>query len=110
MTVQQRATSAALTQWAFCHLTHLRGQGFAPTLVEDAFQERWRDGNLGDLVTIVKVTMPQDKPASLTDREYADIVAYLLKSNRFPSGRQGAASGCGRPQERHVQEAVASSA
>jgi mono/diheme cytochrome c family protein len=73
---------------AFCHLSDLQGQGFAPALVEDTFTQRWQDGNLGDLVTIVKVSMPQDKPASLTDAEYAEIVAYLLKSNKYPGGDQ----------------------
>jgi mono/diheme cytochrome c family protein len=75
-------------QCAFCHQADLRGQGFATGLVEDVFASRWRDGNLGDLFTIVKVTMPQDKPASLTDDEYAAIVAYLLQANRYPSGQQ----------------------
>jgi S-disulfanyl-L-cysteine oxidoreductase SoxD len=75
-------------QCAFCHQSDLRGQGFAPALIEDTFASRWQDGNLGDLFTIVKVTMPQDKPASLTDGEYAAIVAYLLKANRYPAGRQ----------------------
>jgi mono/diheme cytochrome c family protein len=75
-------------QCAFCHQSDLRGQGFAPALVEDAFASRWQDGNLGDLLTIVKVTMPQDKPASLTDDENAAIVAYLLQANRYPAGEQ----------------------
>ena len=75
-------------QCAFCHQSDLRGQGFAPALVEDAFTSRWQDGNLGDLLTIVKVTMPQDKPASLTDDENAAIVAYLLQANRYPAGQQ----------------------
>lgn len=75
-------------QCAFCHQPDLRGQGFAPALVEDAFASRWQDGNLGDLFTIVKGTMPQDKPASLTDDEYAAIVAYLLQVNRYPAGQQ----------------------
>ena len=75
-------------QCAFCHQSDLRGQGFATALVEDAFTTRWQDGNLGDLLTIVKATMPQDKPASLTDEEYAAIVAYLLQANRFPAGQQ----------------------
>ena len=75
-------------QCAFCHQSDLRGQGFAPALVEDAFTSRWQDGNLGDLLTIVKVTMPQDKPASLTDEENAAIVAYLLQANRYPAGQQ----------------------
>ena len=75
-------------QCAFCHQSDLRGQGFASALVEDAFTSRWQDGNLGDLFTIVKVTMPQDNPASLTDQEYAAIVAYLLQANRYPAGQQ----------------------
>ena len=36
---------------------------------------------------IVKATMPQNKPASLTE-EYAAIVAYLLQANRYPAGQQ----------------------
>jgi quinoprotein glucose dehydrogenase len=75
-------------QCAFCHQSDLRGQGFAPALIEDAFTARWQDGNLGDLFTIVKVTMPQDNPASLTDDENTSIVAYLLQANRFPAGQQ----------------------
>ena len=75
-------------QCAFCHQSDLRGQGFAPGLIEDVFATRWQDGNLGDLFTIVKATMPQDKPASLTDDEYAAIVAYLLQANRYPAGKQ----------------------
>ena len=75
-------------QCSFCHLADLTGQGFAPPLVDDAFTQRWQDGNLGDLFTIVKVTMPQDKPQSLTDAQYAEIVSYMLKMNKYPSGTQ----------------------
>lgn len=75
-------------QCAYCHQSDLRGQGFATGLVEDAFTSRWRDGNLGDLLTIVKATMPQDKPTSLTDGEYAAIAAYLLQANRYPAGQK----------------------
>jgi mono/diheme cytochrome c family protein len=86
----QAARGKALSdaQCAFCHSPDLRGQGFAPALIEDTFASRWQDGNLGDLFTIVKATMPQDKPASLTDDEYAAIVAYLLQANRYPAGKQ----------------------
>jgi mono/diheme cytochrome c family protein len=83
-----RGTAPYEAHCAFCHGSDLRGQGFAPGLVEDVFTSRWQDGNLGDLFTIVKATMPQDKPASLTDEEYAAIVAYLLQANRYPAGQQ----------------------
>jgi len=84
--VRGKALSEA--QCAYCHQSDLRGQGFAPGLIEDAFTSRWQDGNLGDLFAIVKGTMPQDKPASLTDDEYAAIVAFLLQANRYPAGQQ----------------------
>jgi hypothetical protein len=32
--------------------------------------------------------MPQDNPGSLTDPEYAAIVAYLLQANRYPAGQK----------------------
>ena len=86
----QAARGKALSeaQCAYCHQSDLRGQGFAPALVEDVFASRWQDGNLGELFTIVKATMPQDKPASLTDDEYVAIVAFLLQANRYPAGQQ----------------------
>ena len=82
-----RGKAAYEAQCAFCHQSDLRGQGFAPGLIEDTFTSRWQDGNLGDLLTIVKATMPQDKPESLPDPTYADIVAYLLQANKYPAGQ-----------------------
>lgn len=80
-------------QCAICHSSDLAGQGFAPPLIDEPFKSRWQDGNLGDLFIIVKQTMPQDKPASLSDKEYAEIVAYVLKSNRYPAGEQELGTG-----------------
>lgn len=84
----ERGKTVYEQQCAFCHLSDMSGQGFAPPLVEDTFMHRWQDGNLGDLFTVVKVTMPQDKPASLTDAEYAEIVAYMLQTNKYAAGAQ----------------------
>jgi quinoprotein glucose dehydrogenase len=84
----ERGKAAYEAQCSSCHLSDLSGQAFAPALVEDMFKSRWQEGNVGDLFLVVKQTMPQDKPASLTDKEYAEIVAYLLKSNQYPAGAQ----------------------
>ena len=84
----QRGKAGYEEQCAFCHAADLSGEGFAPALIEETFKSRWQDGNLGDLFTIVKQTMPQDKPASLSDQEYAEILSYLLKSNKYPAGEQ----------------------
>jgi alcohol dehydrogenase (cytochrome c) len=61
-----------------------------PGLIADAFTYRWQDGPLSDLFIVMKATMPESRPASLTDEEYVDIVAYLLKKNQYPSGQRGA--------------------
>ncbi len=84
----ERGKAAYEANCSFCHLSDLTGQGFAPGLVDDTFKARWQDGNLGELFSIVKVTMPQDKPDSLKPDEYAAIVAFMLKMNKFPAGKQ----------------------
>jgi cytochrome c len=84
----ERGKTAYEKDCAFCHLSDLAGQGFAPPLIEDTFKQRWEDGSLHDLYAVIKTTMPQDKPDSLTADAYADIVAFLLKSNKYPAGQQ----------------------
>ncbi len=31
--------------------------------------------------------MPDSAPGALTDRQYVDIVAYILKENSYPAGK-----------------------
>lgn len=71
---------------AFCHSADLQGDSFAPALIEETFRLRWKDSTLGELFTILKGTMPADKPGALADEDYAGIVAYLLKMNKYPAG------------------------
>lgn len=73
---------------ALCHSDDLRGENFAPPLVGEPFDARWRDEILANLITVVKVTMPQERPGSLTDNEYADVVAFILMRNSFPDSAQ----------------------
>ena len=39
-----------------------------------------------DLYESMKRSMPKDKPGSLSARVYADLVAYIFQTNKFPSG------------------------
>jgi mono/diheme cytochrome c family protein len=89
-TDEQAARGEVLYQkeCASCHLDNLRGDGLAPGLIADAFTYRWQDGPLSDLFIVLKATMPESRPASLTDQEYLDVVAYLLKKNEYPSGQR----------------------
>ena len=87
-TEQQATRGQALydKECASCHLDTLQGDGLAPGLVGDAFTYRWQDGPVSDVFIVIKTTMPADRPADLQDQEYADIIAYLLKKNNYPSG------------------------
>jgi cytochrome c len=72
---------------AFCHRTDLSGnEDGAPALRGDAFLQRWSDRPLGVLSFIIKETMPQDDPKTLTGSESAAIVAYILRLNGAPAG------------------------
>ena len=71
---------------AFCHLDDLMGDAFATPLIEDAFTFRWNGSSVGDLMTVIQVTMPADRPATLSDEAVADVIAFLLKMNEYPAG------------------------
>lgn len=47
----------------------------------------WSGSDIGSLFARTKASMPPGAPGSLTDAEYFDIVAYMLRVNEFPSGR-----------------------
>ena len=70
----------------FCHLDDLQGDSFATPLIDDAFTIRWNGGNLGDLMTVIQVTMPADRPATLSNEAVADVIAFLLQMNDYPVG------------------------
>ena len=70
----------------FCHLDDLQGDSFATPLIDDAFTVRWNGSNLGDLMIVIQVTMPADRPATLSNEAVADVIAFLLQMNDYPAG------------------------
>jgi mono/diheme cytochrome c family protein len=71
-----------------CHLADLGGDQLAPPLVGEAFLSHWKGGTVGALFVKIKESMPPDAPGEPSDAEYAAIITYLLKMNRFPSGQK----------------------
>lgn len=69
-----------------CHGATLNGTGEAPGLSGGEFVSHYDQLTIADLFDRVRTTMPQNDPGSMTRDEYADIVAFLLKSNGFPAG------------------------
>lgn len=50
------------------------------------FESEWQRRSVWDLFRQVVRTMPEDDPGSLTQRTYADVMAYILQLNAYPSG------------------------
>ena len=79
------------TRCSWCHRDDLTGGGAdesGPPLVGPRFSRRWNGRSVAELVITVVSQMPKDTPGSLTDEEYVDIVAHILRTNGMPAGSQ----------------------
>jgi mono/diheme cytochrome c family protein len=70
-----------------CGTCHQPGQ-----LVGQTFVESWNDRRVWDFYSLVRATMPLDKPGGMKDQEYLDVVAYLLQANHAAPGRDSLAA------------------
>ena len=70
-----------------CGTCHQPGQ-----LVGQTFVESWNDRRVWDFYSLVRATMPLDKPGGMKDQEYVDVVAYLLQANHAAPGRDSLAA------------------
>jgi hypothetical protein len=77
---------------AECHLEDMAGDGFAPPLKGPEFMNNWNSLTVGDLFERIRISMPPSDPNSVTAKEKADIVAYILKAAGFPAGTTELAS------------------
>jgi mono/diheme cytochrome c family protein len=41
---------------------------------------------LWEMFDVISDSMPEDSPGTMKKEEYADVIAYLLKLNNFPTG------------------------
>lgn len=46
----------------------------------------WQGRTLAELLEFLQEKMPKNDPGSLTDEEYAEVIAYLLRLNAMPDG------------------------
>jgi mono/diheme cytochrome c family protein len=81
-----RGEAAYRQDCAGCHGMQLEGQGRIPGLAGSDFASDWEQTNVGDLFEKIQYSMPGDRPGELSPSRDADIVAYILKVNRFPAG------------------------
>ena len=53
----------------------------------DVFVSNWAGRPVYDFYDFIRTAMPKTEPGSLTPDEYASIVAYILKLNGMPAGK-----------------------
>src|SRR5215472_9503829 len=72
---------------ASCHGDKMTGGESAPPLTGGQFLSNWNGLTLDVLFERIRLTMPSDNPARVSRPAKADILAYLLSMNKFPSGK-----------------------
>ena len=80
-----QASRGAAVFDAHCVSCHREG-GTAPVLAGERFTKSFADATLLAVYTTIQTTMPRNAPASLTDKEYVDVVAHLLRVNGYADG------------------------
>ncbi len=74
------------TTCAVCHGPALGGVESAPPLTGDQFNANWSGTTIADLADRIRISMPVDKPGTLSRPQLAALVAYILKVDGFPAG------------------------
>ena len=87
-TTPQAARGADLYQskCSTCHGPELAGDGTAPPLAGPVFVGHWGGQPVASLFDYIHTSMPSDQPGTLSDHEVADLIAFLLRSSKFPAG------------------------
>jgi mono/diheme cytochrome c family protein len=83
----KRGEQLYVQRCASCHGDKLSGGESAPPLAGGQFLSNWNGLTLDVLFERIRITMPTDNPAKVTRPAKADILAYVLSMNRFPSGK-----------------------
>ena len=69
-----------------CHGQDLEGVEQAPPLAGGPFAQRWDGTSLKKLFERLQEMPPDAASARLTDKQYADVLAFLLSANKIPAG------------------------
>jgi polar amino acid transport system substrate-binding protein len=80
-----RGKASYAASCASCHGKGLVGGG-APALTGPQFFTKEMNTKLAGVFQYMAREMPQGRPGSLTHDQYADLMAFILEMNGFPSG------------------------
>jgi mono/diheme cytochrome c family protein len=82
----KKGAAAYAEQCASCHGDQLTGGEMAPPLAGGEFLSNWNGLSVGDLFERIRAGMPPANPGKLGRETKADIVAFMMAFNKFPSG------------------------
>jgi mono/diheme cytochrome c family protein len=60
----------------------------APPVAGSKFLRKWSGQSLAALFEYTRATMPSNNPGYLSERDVADILAYMLSASRAPAGAE----------------------
>jgi mono/diheme cytochrome c family protein len=83
----KRGEAAAAKLCTSCHGPDLSGGEAGPALVGLEFIGNWNALSTADFFDRVHATMPADAPGTLTPQQTSDVIAYVLKLNKYPAGQ-----------------------
>jgi len=72
---------------AACHGVAMEGIETAGPLTGARFTANWNGVTVGDMFDRIRVSMPHDRPGTLSRQQTADVVAYVFSFNRLPAGK-----------------------
>ena len=78
---------------ALCHGSALEGSESAGALRGSAFLDRWRGKPVSLLHGLTRSSMPLDAPGSLADKDYVDLLAFMLSQNAYSPGQVALTAG-----------------
>jgi len=76
-----QATRGEQTYMSTCVSCH------PPATYKGAVFMNWQGRTMGELLDFLMEKMPKNDPGSLSAKEYAQVMAFLLKLNGMPAGR-----------------------
>src|SRR3989441_1349370 len=82
----ERGHSVYAEQCASCHGQNLDDGPFAPSLTGLEFRTKWGQQSAEPLFTYTATRMPPNRPGSLGDARYTDLMAFILQQNGSPAG------------------------
>lgn len=83
---EQQARAGEEQYEAICAACHEGDEPEATPPKGSEFIERWREAPVSFLYSFIHTNMPGDKPGSLSETDYVNVVAHLLQANGYPVG------------------------